>query len=191
MYQLNIPKIAIRAIIRPETYHVLYSKRDVIQEMLSFGFEFIKKYKPSETDLMHKNLGPLTLFKQLNATEEEVLKSLAALGLCCLDNYKQFQVPILDALEGEASELMTVITFPPYQEAIIRSFIAITAIFKNAKNNGVGISNEDIFKMLLKILKNLKELENDVETFVAINLILLGALIIESVSIYNQQMQCN
>jgi hypothetical protein len=159
--------------------------------MLSFGVEFIKKYDPSEADLTHKNLGPLPLFKQLNATEEEVLKSLAALGLCCLDNYKQFQVSILDALEGEASELMTVITLPPYEEAIIRSIISITAIFKNAKNNGVGISNEDIFKMLLKILKNLKELENDVETFVAINLILLGALIIESVSIYNQQMQCN
>jgi hypothetical protein len=191
MYQLNVPKMAIRAIIRPETFHVLYSKRDVIREMLSFGVEFIKKYDPSEADLMHKNLGPLPLFKQLNATEEEVLKSLAALGLCCLDNYKQFQVPILDALEGEASEIMTIITLPPYEEAITRSLISISAIFKNAKNNGVGISNEDIFKMLLKILKNLKELENDVETFVAINLIVLGALIIESVSIYNQQMQCN
>jgi len=191
MYRLNIPKIAVRTIIRPETYYVLYAKKDVIQEMLSFGVEFIKKYKPSQTDLMHKNLGPLTLFKQLNATEEEVLKSLAALGLCCLDNYEQSKLSIMNALEGEASETMTVIVFPPYDDVINRSFIAITATFKNAKKNGLDITDEDIFKMLLKILKNIKELENDVETFVAINLILLGAVTIESISIYNKQMQCN
>ena len=197
MHCLKIPRAALSILATHEMYCLINELKDVIKEMRNFEIEFMGKYTPSRTDLTDKNLAPLGVFKQLNDVEEIALRSLAALGLCCLDNYEQLAgynyLPgsIINEIRGKASEITTVIVFPPYDGFLASLFVVITAIFEDAKNNGLAITNEDISRMLFKILKSLKKLEYDVETFVAINLILLGVCTLASISIYNHQMQCN
>jgi hypothetical protein len=194
---LKIPREALSILATHEMYCLINELKDVIKEMGSFEIEFMEKYTPSQTDLTDKNLAPLGVLKQLHDVEEIALRSLAALGLCCFYNYEQLAgynyLPeaIIDEIRGKSSEITTVIVFHPYDGLLASLFVVITAIFKNAKNNGSAITNEDISKMLFKILKSLKQLEYDVETFVAINLIVLGGGTLESISIYSQQMQCN
>jgi hypothetical protein len=165
--------------------------------MINFQSEFMDKYTPPRFDLTHKNLGPLTVLNELDDTKELMLQCLATLGVCCLDNYEQqanynhLHRSIIDEIGGKSSEIETVVVLPPYEDLLTGLFVAIITIFEVAKNNGSGITNEDISKMLLKILRNIKEVEYDVETFIGINLILLGAYTLESISFYDKQMQYN
>jgi len=176
--KFKVSKTLLSSIDKAEVHTWLYKNAGLLKEMFIFAEKFFSQYSPSSVDLVNKKLGPLPSFQQLNQVDEETLKKLAILGFNCLYSRRKLRVDstTFETITGEApeAEKVSVLFFPELNTEIYLILKMTNVVFDSLKKNGSDLTLEDVQAMLLKIFKDIKGLESDIETLLVISMILLG-----------------
>jgi hypothetical protein len=180
--KFKVSKALLSSIDKAEVHNWLCENPGLLKEMFIFAEKFFSQYSPDSVDLVNKKLGPLPSFQQLKQADEETLKKLAILGFNCLYSRRKLRVDstTFETITGEApeAEKVPVLFFPELNTEIYLILKMTNVVLDNLKKTGSDLTLEDIQTMLLKIFKDIKGLESDVETLLVISMILLGICIL-------------
>jgi hypothetical protein len=180
--KFKVSKALLSSIDKAEVHNWLCENTGLLKEMFIFAEKFFSQYSPYDVDLAGKKVGPLPSFQQLNQVDEEILRKLAILGFNCLYSRRKLRVDptAFETITGEApeAEKISVLFYPEFNTEIYLMLKMTNVVLDSLKKNGSDLALEDIQTMLLKIFKDIKELESDVETLLVISMILLGICVL-------------